>query len=77
MSEKKNALPGEPYVKSSIIASFLGISRETVKRKADAGVLPCVKLPDGAYLFRISEIASVLEQAKNASGFRNKMPQDR
>ena len=50
-------------------AGLLGVSRSTVRRWADAGVLPCRRSPDGERLFLVADLERFLG-ARDAGGGR-------
>lgn len=52
------------FISVNEIAQRFGISRMTVTRWADDGILPCLKLPTGTRRFRRADIEAMLKEAE-------------
>jgi excisionase family DNA binding protein len=47
-------------LRSSELAREVGLSKATVLRLANEGVIPCVRLPSGHYRFDLQEVKNAL-----------------
>jgi excisionase family DNA binding protein len=53
------------------VARIVGVSSQTIRRWADAGTLPAVRLPSGHRGFEAHDVLELLRQLRRKQGQRN------